>query len=129
MKYVKAQEGLYYYADEAIPRLLHLLGKEQNAIASTSLELVVAGGLDMRGPILETLSELGLEIVAGHTESEEPKLKTASESRYGFRLVGYDIVQNLHRRVRFDASAGTIIVERRILFSKDKTIEPRLFSL
>lgn len=127
-KYLKKGEG-FYYADEAIPRLLYLLKKKQNSIRNRSLELVLAGGLDLRGPILETLSELGLKIVYGEQENEEPKLRTLPESKYGFKLIGYDINQDLRRRVRFDTASGIITVERNIPFSTDERIEPKLFYL
>jgi len=77
-KYVKTKKNFHYYADDAIQRLLYLLKKKQSSIRNRSLELVLIGGIDLRGPILETLSELGLDVVNGDRENVEPKTKNAA---------------------------------------------------
>lgn len=128
-KYVKTKKNFYYYADDAIQRLLYLLKKRRSSIRNKSLELVIIGGLDLRGPILETLSELGLDVVNGDRENVELKIRMLPESKYGFKLIGYDIMQKLHRIVRFDTSSGIISVNRKKPFSTHKKIKPKIFYL
>jgi chemotaxis receptor (MCP) glutamine deamidase CheD len=128
-RYIKKRKDFYYYADEAIQRLLYLVKKRQSSIKNKALELVIVGGIDLRGPILETLSELGLKVVNGDRENVRPKIRTLPESRYGFKLVGYDIAQKFHRIVRFDTSSGIITVNRGIPFSIHKRIRPKIFYL
>jgi len=128
-KYIKRKKNFHYYADDAIPRLLYLLRKRRSSIRNRSLELVIVGGMDLRGPILETLSELDLNVVSGDGENAGPKIRTLPESKYGFKLVGYDIMQKFHRIVRFDTSSGIITVSRKVPFSVQKKIEPKTFYL
>ena len=105
-RYLKT--GGFYYVDKAIPRLLELLKEKHTSIRDKSLELVVVGGLNNEGPISETLSEL---------------------KEYDFKLIGYDIDQNLHREVRFDTAYEIITVTRDIPFSIHKKIKSKIFYL
>ncbi len=90
----------YYYADKAIPRLLYLLKQSHSAIRDQSLEMVVAGGVNNEGPILETLSEL---------------------EKYEFKIVGRDVNKMLHRHVIFDVPSGIVTVNRKKPFAEVKT--------
>ena len=90
----------YYYADNAIPQLLHLFRRQFPAIREKSLEVVVAGGMNNEGSVLETLSEL---------------------KKYKFKVVGFDVNKMLHRHVRFDTVLGIIKVDRNKPFLKKKS--------
>ncbi|MBW2605036.1 MAG: chemotaxis protein CheD [Deltaproteobacteria bacterium] len=89
----------YYYADNAIPRVLHLFGQRYPAIRDKSLEMVVAGGLNNEGPVSETLAKL---------------------HEYEFKVVGLDVNKLVYRRVVFDTALGIVTVGRKEPFSKIK---------
>lgn len=90
----------YYYADNAIPRLLYLLKLCYPAIRDKSLEMVVTGGLNKERPVSETLSEL---------------------QKYEFKVVGRDINELVYRHVVFDTALGTVTVGRKKPFSEVKS--------
>ncbi len=96
----------YYYADNAIPQLLHLFRRQFPAIREKSLEVVVAGGMNNEGSVLETLLEL---------------------KKYKFNVVGFDVNKMFHRHVRFDTALGIIKVDRNKPFLKKKST--RYFNL
>lgn len=97
-KYLKTTG--YYYADNAIPRLLYMLKQSHPAIRNKSIEMVVAGGMNNEGPILETLSEL---------------------AKFEFKIVGRDVNKMLHRHVIFDVPSGIVTVNRKEPFAEIKT--------
>ena len=70
------------------------------------LEVVVAGGMNNEGPVLETRLEL---------------------KKYKFKVVGFDVNKMLHRHVRFDTVLGIIKVDRNKPFLKKKST--RYFNL
>ena len=103
-KYIMRND--YYYADNAIPRLMHLFRRRFPAIREKSLEVVVAGGMNNEWPVLETLLEL---------------------KKYKFKVVGFDVNKMLHRHVRFDTALGIIKIDRNKPFLKKKST--RYFNL
>jgi chemotaxis receptor (MCP) glutamine deamidase CheD len=109
-KYIK-REG-YYYADNAIPRLLSMLKDFNPSIRDRSLHMAILGGFNNEGPITETLNELGLKI-AGHDDEGSYLLRTRHDSRYKFKLKGYCINNGLYRNVVFDIANRRILVNRR----------------
>jgi len=110
-KYIK--QGGFHYADLAIPRLIKLLQKHDECLDLRSLKLFVFGGLRNEGPVAETIAELGLKM----TPSGE--LRTHYGSKYGFKLAGYDINQELNRGVLFDVVNREVIVSQSQLRGKD----------
>ena len=97
-KYIKTNG--YYYADNAIPRLMYLLKQCYPAIRDKSLEMVVAGGLNNEGSVSETLSEL---------------------RKYEFKVVGRDVNELVYRHVVFDTALGIVTVGRKKPFSEVKS--------
>ncbi len=97
-KYLKTNG--YYYADNAISRLLYLLKKRYPAIRDKSLAMIVAGGLNNEGPVSETLSEL---------------------KNYEFEVVGCDVNELAYRHVVFDTVLGIVTVGRKEPFSEVKS--------
>ena len=104
-KYVKTNG--YYYADNAIPRLLYLLKQWHPGIRNKSLEMVVAGGMNNEGPIWETVSEL---------------------EKLEFKLVGRDVDKMLHRHVIFDVPSGIVTVDRKEPFAEVRRTKRFRFS-
>jgi chemotaxis receptor (MCP) glutamine deamidase CheD len=98
-KYLKTNG--YYYADNAIPRLVYLLKQRYPAIRDKSLAMVVAGGLNNERPFSETLSEL---------------------KNYEFEVIGCDVNELVYRRVLFDTALGIVTVGRKKPFSEVKSV-------
>jgi chemotaxis receptor (MCP) glutamine deamidase CheD len=96
----------YYYADNAISRLLLLLKQRYPAIRDKSLEMVVAGGLNNEGPVSETLAEL---------------------QKYEFKVVGRDVNELVYRHVVFDTALGIVTMRRKKPFSDVKSIKRFIF--
>ena len=96
-KHIKSKG--YFYADNAIAHLLYLLKQRYPSIRNQSLAMVVAGGLDNEGPVLETLSEL---------------------NNYEFELIGCDVNELVYRHVAFDTALGTVTVGRKVPFADVK---------
>ncbi len=97
-KYLKTNG--YYYADNAIPRLVYLLKQRYPAIRDKSLVMIVAGGLNNEGPVSETLSEL---------------------KNYEFEVIGCDVNELVYRHVVFDTVLGIVTVGRKEPFSEVKS--------
>jgi chemotaxis receptor (MCP) glutamine deamidase CheD len=97
-KYLKTKG--YYYADNAIPRLVYLLEQRYPAIRDKSLAIIVAGGLNNEGPVAETLSEL---------------------KNYEFEIIGCDVNKLVYRHVVFDTAVGIVTVGRKEPFSEVKS--------
>ena len=97
-KYIKTNG--YFYADNAIARLLYLFKKRDPSIRNKSLAMVVAGGLNNEGSVLETLSEL---------------------KNYEFELIGCDVNKLVYRYVALDTALGIVIVNRKGPFSEVKS--------
>ena len=97
-KYLKTSG--YYYADNAIPRLMYLLKQRYPAIRDKSIEVVVAGGLNNEGPVSETLAEM---------------------QKYEFKIIGRDINGLAYRHVVFDTALGLVTVGRKEPFSEVKS--------
>ena len=98
-KYLKTNG--YYYADNAIPRLVYLLKQRYPAIRDKSLAMIVGGGLNNERPFSETLSEL---------------------KNYAFELIGCDVNELVYRRVVFDTALGIVTVGRKKPFSEVKSV-------
>ena len=94
----------FHYADAAIPRLIKMLKHRHEVIKLTELRLFVFGGWNNEGPLRESLEELGLQLTS------EGKLRTRHDSKYRFKLSGYDINQFVNRNVVFDLSNGKISI-------------------
>lgn len=92
----------FFYAAEAIAGLIGLLRERHPSIREKGLKMVVAGGLENEGPILETLSEL---------------------ENYRFPLAGRDVNGGLHREVAFDTAVGMVTVRRNAPFSTVETVK------
>ncbi len=90
----------YYYADNAIPRLVYLLKQRYPAIRDKSLAMIVAGGLNNEGPVSETLSEL---------------------KNYEIEVIGCDVNELVYRHVVFDTVLGIVTVGRKKPFSEVKS--------
>lgn len=97
-KYLKTNG--YFYADNAIAQLLYLLKKRHPSIWNKSLAVVVAGGLNNEGSVLETLSEL---------------------KNYEFELIGCDVNKLVYRHVALDTALGIVTVNRKWPFSEVKS--------
>jgi len=110
-KYIRTEKEGYFYADNAIPRLLSMLKKFYPSIESSSLHMAVVGGFDNEGAIVETLEELGLKTVR-HGHSGTYSLKTLPDSKYKFKLKGYCINNRLYRDVAFDIKNRGVVVNR-----------------
>ncbi len=98
-KYIK--KNGYHYADQAVPKLLRLFGGKSKSIRDRSLRIVVTGGVNNEGPILETISYL---------------------EKYDFILVGKDINRSYHRHVRFDTAYGIVSIKRKIPYATRESI-------
>ncbi|UCD85574.1 MAG: chemotaxis protein CheD [Deltaproteobacteria bacterium] len=89
--------GGYYYADEAMPRLLELLRERCPSIIEGNLESVLAGGRDNAGLITETYNEL---------------------RKYGFRSIRLDVDQDLFRDVSLNPVSGIVTIIKYIPYSR-----------
>ena len=97
-KYI--QTNGYFYADNAIARLLYLLKQRYPSVRDKSLALVVAGGFNNEGPVLETLSEL---------------------QNYEFEVIGCDVNELVYRHVAFDTASGIVTVDSKAPLSDVKS--------
>ena len=66
--------------------------------------MVLIGGQKGEGPIRETLAELGLR------QNRDQHPRTDYNSRYHFKLTGYDINREMNRKVSFDIARAEIEV-------------------
>ena len=98
-KYIK--KNGYHYADQAVLKLLRLFWGQSKSFIDRSLRIVVAGGVNNEGPILETISCL---------------------EKYDFVLVGKDVNRSYHRHVRFDTTYGIVRIKRKIPYTTEASI-------
>ncbi len=83
----------------------------------------------MDGTVIETLDELGLKLVRDSPESEI-KLRTSADSKYRFKIAGYDIArEEFHRIVMFDTQTGIITVKSKPPFELTSNCEDKIFYL
>lgn len=94
------RENSFHYAHQAIPHLVELIKQGKRSMKTSDLRLVIAGGKNENDTtISEVLSELGLGIL--YNKSKKPILRTLPESKYKFKLNGYDILQGTNRLLSF----------------------------
>lgn len=108
-KYIKPEEEGYFYADNAVPEMLKRMKSSFPEIENRSLKSVITGGMHNEGPIQEVLDELGLKEVSGTTDGRT-LLRTVHESKYKFKLAGYNINNGMHRNVRFNVGSREITI-------------------
>ena len=97
----------FYYADTAIKKLLQLFKNKHPSIRNASLELIVTGGLNNEGPILETIYEL---------------------KKYKFRQIRRDINQCLYRYVILDPVHGILSITREKLYHSNYKTDHKVFN-
>ncbi|HDP80774.1 MAG TPA: hypothetical protein ENN21_08020 [Spirochaetes bacterium] len=105
LKSVLPDDG-FHYADDAIPALMELFRKQVPRVAPRDLSIMIAGGLDGDPPLSETLEELGLKLIDGIT------LRTRADSRYRFKLKGWDINGHYYRKVTLLPFERRVYVEK-----------------
>jgi chemotaxis receptor (MCP) glutamine deamidase CheD len=110
-KFIRTEKEGYFYADNAVPRLLTMLKEAHPSIRNMSLHMAVVGGFNNEGAITETIEELGLKIVRSQTKASY-LLRTRHDSRYKFKLKGYCINRRLYRNVNFDIKNRRVIINR-----------------
>lgn len=110
-KFIRTEKEGYFYADNAVPRLLSMLKEAHPLIKNGSLYMAVVGGFNNEGAIVETIEELGLRIVRSQAGASY-MLRTRHDSRYKFKLKGYCINHRLYRSVSFDIKNRRVIINR-----------------
>lgn len=110
-KFIRTEKEGYFYADNAVPRLLSILKEAHPSIRNGSLHMAVVGGFNNEGAIVETIEELGLRVAQSQTNASY-LLRTRHDSRYKFTLKGYCINQRLYRSVSFDIKNRRVIINR-----------------
>ena len=119
-KYIKKESEGYYYADNAVPKLLSMFKSISKTIKSENIYMFVVGGYDNEGPLIETLEELGLKEVK--TENNKQLLTTRYESKYKFKLFGYCLNQKVYRTVKFDVKRKKIEINKKKPYSSKEEI-------
>ena len=119
-KYIKKDSEGYYYADNAVPKLLSMFKSISKTIKSENIYLFVVGGYDNEDPVIETLEELGLKEVK--SENNEQLLITRYDSKYKFKLFGYCLNQKVYRKVMFDVKRRKIEIKKKKPYSSKEEI-------
>jgi chemotaxis receptor (MCP) glutamine deamidase CheD len=99
-------EGDYRYAANAIRGLVELFRLRIPLLDTGDLVLYIAGGYENEPPVVETIRELGLGMSAGGT------LRTTLNSKYHFKLRGWDINDSWYRKVSLDPPGGILRIEQ-----------------
>ena len=83
----------------------------------------------MDGTVIETLDEIGVKLVQS-SPGGKVKLRTLADSKYKFKLAGYDIArEEFHRIVVFDTETGVVTVKRKLPFELESDCEDKIFYL
>lgn len=110
-KFIKAETEGFYYADNAVPKLMSMMKAVLPAVNIRSLQMAVIGGCNNEGPIIETIDELGLKVIRAESINSYV-LTTRHDSRYKFKLKDYCINDGWHRKVSFDVRNRKISINR-----------------
>jgi chemotaxis receptor (MCP) glutamine deamidase CheD len=111
-KFIRAETEGFYYADNAVPKLMSMMKELFPAINRRSLHAAVIGGFDNEGPIVETLDELGLKVIRAEGINSYT-LTTRQDSRYKFKLKDHCINDGWLRKVSFDVKNRKISINRK----------------
>ncbi len=89
----------------------------------------MTGGANLDGAVIETLDEIGLKLIQNFPENEI-KLRTSDDSKYKFKMAGYDIArEEFHRIVLFDTQTGIITIKSKHPFELTNNCEDKVFHL
>lgn len=104
----------YRYARFAVPALVKEIKQHHPGLENRKLSLVISGGLNDDPPLVETLEELGLK------KTSSGDLRTTHDSKYRFKLRGWDINHNLYRKVVMNPVFRNITIYRHDPFDFDQ---------
>ncbi len=110
----------YRYAGNAIRGLVKLFRDRLPLLDTRELVLYIAGGYENDPPVTETIRELGLRVTTCGT------VRTLEDSKYHFKLRGWDINGSCYRKVSLNPLQGLLLIEQYKPFLERR--EPSVFN-